>query len=440
MADHIPLIRRDAGDEQGFGLGDPGGMNDPAFADQEFREFSVPPNTQRIVDDLVAQTPNSRAMRLFRPGLLAEGVDGALPTPDPLPFDIFYETQGLREPSTPLNVPGVGEIEIWSFRDRAFDGDVDPEPDRAVWPARTIRVKEGQIVHSEMNSRRDMHTIHHHGIEPTAANDGVGHLTFDVQDLHYVYQWKAAEAGTYFYHCHVNTVLHFEMGMYGMLVIDPDVEGAPFIDGGAGAVYRRDEIVPYQKEAFWVADDIDRRWHANADHGHEGHSGIFSDHFVPINSDHNPHLHDFNPDVFVVSGVPAHHENGATPDNFLIDADGEIGLVTPRISRSAGEKLLIRALNASYTTTRWRFAPSIAGEVIAGDGRTYGHAPFGQYSSPYTLASKGHELELTTAQRRDILVDAGQMALGDHFVEIGYYHWITNNLIQRIRVRIIVVA
>jgi plastocyanin len=419
--------------------GAPLNVVDP-FEDQEFREFGCPPNSQKMVEDLQnPQAVESRAHRLFDPSLVAGWIEGdPLPTPDRVDPDITFENQGLREPGTPLFVPGVGPIEIWSFRDRTFDGEIDPEPDRTIWPARTIRVREGQIVHSLMNSRRDMHTIHHHGIEPTPANDGVGHLTFDVQHLHYDYQWKAADAGTYFYHCHVNTTLHFEMGMYGMLIVDPDVPGAPFSDGGPGAVYRANHIVPYAKEAIWVADDIDRRWHANADHGHEGHSGVFCDHFVKIDSDHNPRLHDFNPDVFVVTGVPAHHVNGLTPDNFLIDADEEVSLVTPRVKR--GGKLLVRAFNASYTTTRWKFPTSLSGEVISADGRTFGRGSYGQYSNPYSLASVGHQIELTTAQRQSILIDTSLAALGNHHVEIGYYHWITNNLIKRIRVRIIVDA
>ena len=37
----------------------------------------------------------------------------------------------------------------------------------------------------------------------------------------YVYEFVAEQAGTYLYHCHVDSYRHIDMGMYGALVIDP---------------------------------------------------------------------------------------------------------------------------------------------------------------------------------------------------------------------------
>jgi hypothetical protein len=74
------------------------------------------------------------------------------------------------------------------------------------------------------------------------------------------------------------------------------------------------------------------------------------------------------------------------------------------------------------------------------DGRTLGRQPFNQYSSPFSLASIGHQFKLTTAQRWDVLIDTTGAALGAHEVQIEYLHWIRNeqHTNGKVRTRIIV--
>jgi FtsP/CotA-like multicopper oxidase with cupredoxin domain len=413
MSDQIP---RD--------LGSPFNPLDPAEF-QEFEEFGCPPNTEDIVADLLdAEAETSRAHRLLDseaiiPRLIQEE-PGFLPTPDPVQPDLVFERQGMdRDQAFSLN--DAGTVEMWSFNN---------DNDDFVWPGSTIRIKEGSVAHTLMSNSRGVHTVHHHGLEPTAVNDGVGHLTFDVQGA-YNYQWLAREAGTYFYHCHVNTVLHFEMGMYGMLIIDPDVPGAPFTDGGHGFVYVGNTLTPYQVEAIWVADDIDRRWHAAAIHGHDRRAGIICGDFQSIDDEDNPEFHRFEPDVFVVSGKPPEVGQRTLPE-------ARQSIAAAGVTVARGLRLLVRALNASYTTTRWRFPVSLPGQIIAADGRTLGRSPSGAYSSPYTLASIGHQLTLTTAQRRDILIDTSLAATGQHLVEIDFHHWITDEIFDYGRLTLVI--
>jgi FtsP/CotA-like multicopper oxidase with cupredoxin domain len=374
-----------------------------------------------------------RLAQLLRPGFIPPTLDPDVgepnfPTPDRVAAHVAFSRQGLHD--VPLNVPGGPALTMWSLQDDANG--------IATWPAATIRVREGQIVHSAMNSRTGPHTIHHHGIEPTPMNDGVGHLTFEVGGGRYVYQWLAGEAGTYFYHCHRNTVLHFERGMYGALIIDPNVPGAPFSDGGPGITLVHNptfpdqvEPVSYAAEAIWVADDIDPRWHTLgvADGlgqvDEDARSG-----FMTIDDPQNPHLNDFRPTVFVVTGQPAHF----TDPSPLIQVPGTA--ITPVVRR--GQKVLVRTLNASYAQTRWTFPAAIPGKVIAADGRTLGRAPFGQYSTPRDLASMGHQFDLSVARRWDVLLDTTGVPLGNHDVTIGFYHWITGALLREVRTRIIV--
>jgi hypothetical protein len=421
MANDIDFIGRD--------LGTPFNPED-TLEQRDCDDWTVPPTSGQLAEDLQGLTPMSRAVRMLDPALVAglplidatnenEALDLDLPTPDEVTPDRSFERRGIHDSiDLPLNVPGLGPVNMWSFRDNV-DG-------TSSWPAKTIRVKEGEVIHSRMANRRGPHTIHHHGIEPTPMNDGVGHLTMDIGGgLRYKYQWLAGESGTYFYHCHVNTVLHFEMGMYGMLIIDPDVPGAPFTDGGSGAVMMRDEPVSYDVEAVWVPDDIDRRWHILDQPNYHERAGIVRGEFVSINNPVNPRLHDFNPDVFAVSGVAA-----------PFGQDGAL-LSGAQATATLGDKVLVRALNAAYCTTRWRFPATVQGTVVAVDGRTLGRSPFGRYSEPYSLASINHQFELTTAQRWDILIDTGSASrLGQHVVEVDFLHWYTKNRLFTVRMPI----
>jgi len=173
-------------------------------------------------------------------------------------------------------------------------------PAQGAWPAPTIRMPRGVIYHAETaGSGPPPHTIHWHGHEPTPMNDGVGHCSQELGD--YVYQLQPNFIGSYFYHCHRNTVQHFEFGLYGFTVIDPPdayfaSQADPAIPIGAGrdGLFRtaanlsladfpqfgqdnfrpltaNDPLgqfltdphaytVPYTTEAIWVLDDRDIRW------------------------------------------------------------------------------------------------------------------------------------------------------------------------------------
>lgn len=405
----------------------------------EFEGFAsdVPTTGGMLNLNVITRTRSNsaRAAKLFRAGFLpapAPDVNGnqSLPTPDKVAASprATFSRQGLHGPVT-LAVPNSTIApEVWSFEaliNRA-------QPVRiGTWPASTIRVREGEIVHSTMSSRQGPHTIHHHGIEPTPVNDGVGHLTFEVMNGTYDYQWQAAEAGTYFYHCHRNTVLHFEMGMYGMLIVDPNVFGAPFVDGGPGVTLVGNTPTQYDVEAIWVADDIDVRWHneiRDVAAGIQGTDGDGRTGFVSV--DNGPRLHDFNPTVFVVTGKAAPAVDDGV--NRINDAGTTLKL---------NQKLLVRALNASYCVQVWKFPTSLQGQVTAVDARTLGRSNngFGSYSEPFSLSSINHQFTLTTAQRWDILIDgASATRFGTHVVEIEFRHWITNNLLRTVTLPIVV--
>lgn len=267
-------------------------------------------------------------------------------------------------------------VKIWGFTDGSGMGNQFPSP--------AIRVTQDQIVHTNLNNNGMMwlHTIHHHGIEPSTENDGVGHYSFDV-DGTYTYQWKASHAGTYFYHCHTNTVLHAEMGMYGGLIIDPPEGRGSLYSGGP----------TYDVEAIWACDEIDSSWHnknwdAGTCGGDEGFNNI-------------------NPDYFIISGVDGARSTLSDP--------------AVAVSMSRGQKLLVRYINAGYLPQRIHFG-GLTASVHMSDGRVL--------PNPVKVT----ELETCSAERYDCILEP--TIAGVYEVTVGYLDWVSGAVIGAARTRI----
>lgn len=291
------------------------------------------------------------------------------PTPDRITPDVRFDL-GVRF-GLDLRTPDGRTIEVWRF-------DNENNPTNA-WPSPTLRMRQGQVVHSTIHSRSNTHTIHHHGIEPTPFNDGVGHTSFEVSG-EYTYQFQANDAGTFFYHCHKNTTLHFEMGMYGLLIVDPPQGRGAVFEGGPR----------YDVEAFWVLDDLDPRWR-ELDH----QAGLCGE---------DVGLNLFNPKYFAITGVFA--------PNTLTD---------PRVVVRAqrGQRILVRLLNASYSTLRTRLG--VDALVVGVDGRGLGR-PGSPWSRPFTIPAN-QPFELTSAQRYDLIITPP--AAGTYNARFEFLHWIT---------------
>ena len=297
-------------------------------------------------------------------------------TPDRVEPDVVIHREGAEK--LELRAPDGREIRVWTFKDPTTN-------DRPTYPAPTMRVKQGQIVHTRLTTSTGPHTIHHHGIEPTTFNDGVGHVSFEVGDS-YTYQWCARDPGTYFYHCHRNTTLHFELGMFGALIVDP-----PDHEDGKKRIYENGPT--YDVEKLWLADDMDPRWHEMEDHD-AGLCGM------------DVGLNRFEPEYFLLSGI-FNNETRFHPDT--------------RILARKGERILIRLLNASYSILKVKFGCDV--ELVACDGRNWGRDPWCDRTR--TLPA-GQTLELATAQRYDIMVTPPDT--GIYPVTMTFHHWITGKV------------
>lgn len=214
-------------------------------------------------------------------------------------------------------------IRTWYFDNGGgFNGD------RTV-PSPVIEANEGDQVEITLDSMMP-HTMHLHGLDVDQQNDGVPATSFEVQGS-YTYKFIAPHAGTYMYHCHVDTNLHFEMGMFGTIIIRPR-------DGSTNQIWENGPT--FDKEYIWQLTTYDSTWHDGMG-GMGGMDGGGSD------------LARYRPNYFMING-----KDGVDAENDSATA----------ISANAGQKVLIRINGTSYMPGIVRMG-GLAFEVVASDGR-----------------------------------------------------------------------
>jgi FtsP/CotA-like multicopper oxidase with cupredoxin domain len=105
--------------------------------------------------------------------------------------------------------PGLAETAVW-----AYNGTV---------PGPEIRVRQGERVRVTMENRlAEGTTVHFHGIRLPNAMDGVPHLTQPpiAPGGTFTYEFDVPDAGTYWYHPHVNSAVQLGRGLSGAIIVE----------------------------------------------------------------------------------------------------------------------------------------------------------------------------------------------------------------------------
>jgi FtsP/CotA-like multicopper oxidase with cupredoxin domain len=196
-------------------------------------------------------------------------------------------------------------------------------PETGVWayngsvPGPELRVQQGETIRlTASNSLDQPTTIHWHGVRLPIAMDGVPELSQDpIQPGgDFTYEFRAVDAGTFWYHPHVNSTEQQGRGLSGALIVEEK------------------EPVKVDREVTWVLDDWMLRDTAQIDHSF-GH---------PMQLSHGGRLGNT---VTV---------NGAIPGEFRV---------------RAGERVRLRLINVANART---FALDFAGlkpQIVALDGQ-----------------------------------------------------------------------
>lgn len=256
----------------------------------------------------------------------------------------LYATDGY------LALPDGKQVYVWGYS-------LNDEKGTAVFPAPALEVNEGDQVEVTLTNigpkkegiRRLAHTIHFHGLDTDQANDGVPHTSAGIQvGESFTYRFTATHAGTYFYHCHVDTVEHMQMGMHGAFIVKAK--------GGADRAWTGGPA--YDKEYTFVLNEIDPVWHQAVEEG------------APYDRT------DFHPRYWTINGK-------AFPDT----EEDPASMITGKV----GETVLIRVINSGYQAHSFHMH-GFHYQVIASDGR------------PLPAAIEKDTINVGPAERYDLLV------------------------------------
>lgn len=112
------------------------------------------------------------------------------------------------------------------------------------------------------------HTVHLHGADVGTNEDGVPETNGNrVTGDTYTWTPLTGHEGSYLYHCHVHTVKHLEMGMYGAMIVRPRDANGAFLNR-----LTPDAATAYDYAQNYVLSTVDPAYHSAT-----GDSTVFGD-------------------------------------------------------------------------------------------------------------------------------------------------------------------
>ena len=234
-----------------------------------------------------------------------------------------------------------------------------PGPEEDVSPGDTLNLTLNvNMMTPQEAAPYNGHTIHMHGADLPQAQDGVPETSAaDTGTATYSWTPTADMTGSYFYHCHVHTVKHLEMGMYGALIVRPkDANGAVLKQITANAA------TAFDYDPIYLFSSVDPAYHAATA---VGDSLVFAD---------------YNPQYFLINGMQG------------------ISITTPAVTLTAvpGAKVALHLLGVMSVNGSFK--------ITDGAGNTYPFTVYVQDGRVWPTPQPLTQLDITPAQRFDILL------------------------------------
>jgi len=276
----------------------------------------------------------------------------------------------------------------------------------AQYPAPIIYAQVGDVVEIRLKNLgvqlstapNDPHSIHLHGLDVDAANDGVpetsvGAIPANLTDTPgagnvVVYMFAAKSSGTYMYHCHQEADIHVQMGMYGALIIyERGSQGSFRGPGYAGTQWGWH----YDKDVVLLLSEEDLRQHVSEQLSQDPP-------FNPV---------DYHPQYWFINGLsfPQTVHAGFPADyswkDWIAAHPGYDPFITGSVSK--GDKVLIRMINMGFETQPMHMH-GFHGKVIGSDQRAWiwGNVPG---ITPTGLGLEKNTLTIGSGETYEWLID-----------------------------------
>jgi hypothetical protein len=110
-------------------------------------------------------------------------------------------------------------VNFWVFCAQGGGNCGLPGPTLELGVGQQANVTLNMMMAPQENPPYNGHTIHHHGVDVAQSEDGVPETGAAVLGDNYRFSVDSRYVGSHMYHCHVHTVKHLEMGMYGALIV-----------------------------------------------------------------------------------------------------------------------------------------------------------------------------------------------------------------------------
>ncbi|OGO28264.1 MAG: hypothetical protein A2136_00320 [Chloroflexi bacterium RBG_16_54_11] len=324
----------------------------------------------------------------------------------------------------------------------------------AQFPAPIIYASVGDVVVINLknlgvaanpNAPNDPHSIHLHGLDVDAANDGVPETSVGAVPANLcddsstadpttscttpapgagnviVYMFTPMNPGTYMYHCHQEADIHVNMGMYGALVVynptDPAALTGPGMAAG-GNLWG----FQYDKDYVMLLSEVDIRGHADEEGTYQS-GGLVT----PNSWDPDPYNWAlYQPQYWFINGlsfpqtIHAGFSSGYTFADWLVAHPGYDPLIAGSVSipnpywMSPGQKVLIRVINMGFETQPMHMH-GYHGKILGSDQRAWEFANYpkskiNKAPQPFGRGMEKNTLTIGSGETYEWLVDFGKQS------------------------------